>query len=63
MLDWDPKGKNGPMTPLPDVVTIHQLKVEEYFASPSMMAPTEIEMAVPPQMMVSLNGMLFLDSL
>uniref|UniRef100_A0A453RVC0 Ribosomal protein S3 C-terminal domain-containing protein n=1 Tax=Aegilops tauschii subsp. strangulata TaxID=200361 RepID=A0A453RVC0_AEGTS len=23
MLDWDPKGKLGPTTPLPDLVTIH----------------------------------------
>ncbi|KAI3922273.1 hypothetical protein MKX01_005962, partial [Papaver californicum] len=58
MLDWDPKGKNGPMTPLPDVVTIHQPKDEEDFISrPSLMAPTEIEMppqlGVPPQMIVA----------
>ncbi|MCL7030724.1 hypothetical protein MKW94_011399, partial [Papaver nudicaule] len=58
MLDWDPKGKNGPMTPLPDVVTIHQPKDEEDFISrPSMMAPAEIEMppqmGVPPQMIVA----------
>jgi small subunit ribosomal protein S3e len=33
MLDWDPKGKQGPMTPLPDVVTIHSPKEEEEFAS------------------------------
>jgi small subunit ribosomal protein S3e len=32
MLDWDPKGKQGPMTPLPDVVTIHMPKEEEEFA-------------------------------
>lgn len=31
MLDWDPKGKQGPMTPLPDLVTIHQPKEDEYF--------------------------------
>ena len=30
MLDWDPKGKVGPTTPLPDVVTIHTPKEEEY---------------------------------
>ncbi|RZC49381.1 hypothetical protein C5167_017808 [Papaver somniferum] len=49
MLDWDPKGKNGPVTPFPDVVPIHQPKDEEdYVSRPSMMAPTEIEMA--PQM-------------
>ncbi|KAI3975870.1 hypothetical protein MKX01_030715, partial [Papaver californicum] len=58
MLDWDPKGKNGPMTPLPDVVTIHQPKDEEDFISrPSMMAPMEIEMppqmVAPPQMIVA----------
>ncbi|KAK1315382.1 40S ribosomal protein S3-3 [Acorus calamus] len=28
MLDWDPKGKQGPTTPLPDVVTIHQPKMK-----------------------------------
>ncbi|CAM6057018.1 unnamed protein product [Sphagnum tenellum] len=33
MLDWDPKGKQGPMTPLPDMVTIHSPKEEEEFAS------------------------------
>ncbi|KAG6548555.1 hypothetical protein Mapa_010043 [Marchantia paleacea] len=32
MLDWDPKGKQGPMTPLPDMVTIHTPKEEEEFA-------------------------------
>ena len=32
MLDWDPKGKQGPMTPLPDVVIIHSPKEEEEFA-------------------------------
>ncbi|KAG2664200.1 hypothetical protein I3843_16G066900 [Carya illinoinensis] len=30
MLDWDPKGKVGPTTPLPDLVTIHTPKEEEY---------------------------------
>ena len=30
MLDWDPKGKQGPKTPLPDIVTIHTPKEEEY---------------------------------
>ena len=28
MLDWDPKGKVGPITPLPDLVTIHSPKEE-----------------------------------
>ncbi|XP_059274822.1 small ribosomal subunit protein uS3x-like [Lycium ferocissimum] len=42
MLDWDPKGKQGPMTPLPDLVTIHPPKEEEEYAIPSPMiaAPT-----------------------
>ncbi|MBA0594145.1 hypothetical protein Gorai_011063 [Gossypium raimondii] len=31
MLDWDPKGKQGPMTPLPDLVTIHPPKEEEEY--------------------------------
>ncbi|KAL0330655.1 UNVERIFIED_CONTAM: Peroxisome biogenesis factor 10 [Sesamum angustifolium] len=37
MLDWDPKGKQGPMTPLPDLVTIHPPKEEEYI--PQTVAP------------------------
>ncbi|BBH08229.1 hypothetical protein PRUPE_7G202300 [Prunus persica] len=43
MLDWDPKGKQGPMTPLPDLVTIHQPKEDEYFrpavAAAAVVAP------------------------
>ncbi|KAF5946616.1 hypothetical protein HYC85_016844 [Camellia sinensis] len=42
MLDWDPKGKQGPTTPLPDVVTIHTPKEEEEYTRPPLMA-TEIE--------------------
>ncbi|KAK6151998.1 hypothetical protein DH2020_014633 [Rehmannia glutinosa] len=41
MLDWDPKGKQGPTTPLPDLVTIHPPKEEE-FIRPTIM-PTEVE--------------------
>ncbi|KAK4396863.1 40S ribosomal protein S3-3 [Sesamum angolense] len=41
MLDWDPKGKQGPTTPLPDLVTIHPPKEEE-FIRPSMV-PAEVE--------------------
>ena len=33
MLDWDPKGKQGPTKPFPDLVTIHTPKDEEYFSS------------------------------
>lgn len=42
MLDWDPKGKQGPTTPLPDLVTIHTPKEEEELARPLMLAP-EVE--------------------
>ncbi|PQM40724.1 40S ribosomal protein S3-3 [Prunus yedoensis var. nudiflora] len=34
MLDWDPKGKQGPTTPLPDLVTIHQPKEEGDYIRP-----------------------------
>ncbi|KAL0311829.1 UNVERIFIED_CONTAM: 40S ribosomal protein S3-2 [Sesamum radiatum] len=43
MLDWDPKGKQGPMTPLPDLVTIHPPKEEEYI--PQTIAPPAVEVA------------------
>ncbi|KAJ4708798.1 40S ribosomal S3-like protein [Melia azedarach] len=46
MLDWDPKGKQGPTTPLPDVVTIHPPKDEEEYAKPTILA-TDIEVPVP----------------
>ncbi|ONI15411.1 hypothetical protein PRUPE_3G042800 [Prunus persica] len=42
MLDWDPKGKQGPTTPLPDLVTIHQPKEEEDYIRPSVVAAAEI---------------------
>ncbi|KAJ4754339.1 40S ribosomal protein S3 [Rhynchospora pubera] len=35
MLDWDPKGKQGPKTPLPDLVTIHAPKDEDEYARPT----------------------------
>jgi len=31
MLEWDPKGKQGPMTPIPHMVTIHIPMEEEEF--------------------------------
>ena len=34
MLDWDPKGRTGPKTPIPDTVTIHNPKDEDE-SSPS----------------------------
>ncbi|KAL8160235.1 hypothetical protein V2J09_001772, partial [Rumex salicifolius] len=46
MLDWDPKGKQGPTTPLPDVVIIHPPKEEETYIPPAVAVPpptTEIE--------------------
>lgn len=40
MLDWDPKGKQGPTTPLPDVVTIHPVKEDqEFIPSPVTVVP------------------------
>lgn len=42
MLDWDPKGKQGPTTPLPDLVTIHPPKEEEDYITTSSAAPVEI---------------------
>ncbi|KAK3023345.1 hypothetical protein RJ639_042743 [Escallonia herrerae] len=38
MLAWDPTGKNGPTTPLPDLVTIHTPKEEQCVAP--VIAPT-----------------------
>ncbi|EHA8592358.1 putative 40S ribosomal protein S3-3 [Cocos nucifera] len=38
MLDWDPKGKQGPAAPLPDLVTIHAAKEEEELILPPLMA-------------------------
>uniref|UniRef100_A0A7N0VLB8 40S ribosomal protein S3 n=1 Tax=Kalanchoe fedtschenkoi TaxID=63787 RepID=A0A7N0VLB8_KALFE len=34
MLPWDPEGKQGPVTPLPDLVTIHTPKEEEVYVAP-----------------------------
>ncbi|KAE8700374.1 40S ribosomal protein S3-3 [Hibiscus syriacus] len=43
MLDWDPKGKQGPVTPLPDLVTIHPPKEEEEFRETvTVVPPTNI---------------------
>ena len=53
MLDWDPKGKLGPTTPLPDLVTIHPPKEEEEYmrAITAMSAPApavaDIEIPAP----------------
>lgn len=43
MLDWDPKGKQGPTTPLPDLVTIHPPKEEEEFIPPAPATNIEIQ--------------------
>uniref|UniRef100_A0A0E0EE69 Probable small nuclear ribonucleoprotein G n=1 Tax=Oryza meridionalis TaxID=40149 RepID=A0A0E0EE69_9ORYZ len=47
MLDWDPKGKQGPMTPLPDLVTIHAPKDEDEFSKPltAEIPPLQIRIA------------------
>ncbi|KAL5196606.1 hypothetical protein ABZP36_000118 [Zizania latifolia] len=34
MLAWDPKGQQGPTTPLPDLVTIHAPKDEDEYLKP-----------------------------
>lgn len=39
MLDWDPKGKQGPKTPLPDLVTIHAPKDEDEYGRPAVLGP------------------------
>lgn len=44
MLDWDPKGKTGPVTPLPDLVTIHQPKEEEEYVAPLVHVPDELNL-------------------
>lgn len=46
MPDWDPKGKVGPKTPLPDIVTIHTPKDEEDYNFRPAPAATNIEVAV-----------------
>ncbi|KAE8675963.1 40S ribosomal protein S3-3 [Hibiscus syriacus] len=43
MLDWDPKGKQGPTTPLPDLVTIHPPKEDEVFIRKEDPEQTDIE--------------------
>lgn len=47
MLDCDPKGKQGPTTPLPDIVKIHPPKEEEeYSRAAALLAPVDIEVPV-----------------
>lgn len=49
MLDWDPKGKQGPTTPLPDLVTIHPPKEEdEYARLPAAVTLPATDIEVPP---------------
>ncbi|KAH9609986.1 hypothetical protein KSS87_004125 [Heliosperma pusillum] len=49
MLDWDPKGKMGPQTPLPDLVTIHPPKEDDVFIRDPVPAPvmSEVEVVEP----------------
>lgn len=42
MLDWDPKGKVGPTTPLPDLVTIHTPKEEQEYSAPAFTPVLEV---------------------
>ncbi|KAI5069167.1 hypothetical protein GOP47_0015468 [Adiantum capillus-veneris] len=41
MLDWDPKGKQGPSIPLPDNVIIHNPKDEEEIVPKSVVGKEE----------------------
>lgn len=43
MLDWDPKGKQGPTTPLPDVVTIHPPKEDQEYLPPTTVPPVPLQ--------------------
>ncbi|KAG6538447.1 hypothetical protein ZIOFF_003569 [Zingiber officinale] len=45
MLDLDPKGKQGPTTPLPDLVPIHPPKDEEEYMRPAVLVLAEIPIA------------------
>ncbi|XP_078432746.1 ribosomal protein S3 family protein [Wolffia australiana] len=50
MLDWDPKGKQGPTTPLPDQVTVHVPKDEDELVRPPPTLPVltaDVEVPVP----------------
>ncbi|KAL0844127.1 hypothetical protein Bca101_017373 [Brassica carinata] len=48
MLDWDPKGVNGPKTPLPDVVIIHAPKEEDVNSAPAQVtAPATLAPEAP----------------
>ncbi|KAL9157083.1 hypothetical protein ABFS82_09G122100 [Erythranthe guttata] len=42
MLDWDPKGKQGSITPSPDLVTIYPPK-EEHYIAPPVAAATDVD--------------------
>ncbi|XP_057456645.1 40S ribosomal protein S3-3-like [Lotus japonicus] len=46
MLDWDPKGKQGPKTPLPDIVTIHTPKEEDEYIQPAAALAEDVEVPV-----------------
>lgn len=46
MLDWDPKGKQGPITPLPDLVTIHPPKEEEIYGAPPVAVAPDVEVSL-----------------
>uniref|UniRef100_A0A251UXQ9 Putative ribosomal protein S3 n=1 Tax=Helianthus annuus TaxID=4232 RepID=A0A251UXQ9_HELAN len=52
MLDWDPTGKLGPKTPLPDnVVVIHMPKEGRCCGTPTKRGPKEVEEYGPPLVM------------
>ena len=49
MKEWDPTGRQGPKTPLPDVVTVHAPKEDESgVAQVAAGAPPAAAAAAPP---------------
>ena len=48
MKAWDPAGKEGPKTPLPDVVVVHNPKEEEVYADKPVIGKEGVEAAAAP---------------
>lgn len=45
MKAWDPAGKEGPKTPLPDVVVVHNPKEEEVYTDKPVIGKEGVETA------------------
>ena len=48
MKAWDPAGKEGPKTPLPDVVVVHNPKEEEVYADKPVIGKEGMEAGAAP---------------